>query len=499
MKRFYITTPIYYVNARPHIGSAYTTVACDVLSRWHRMNGEDVFFLTGTDEHGEKVFKTAQQAGISPIEICNQNSARFEKSWDTLKISYNNFIRTTDIKHKQAVEAILNKLKAKDLIYLGEYKGLYCVPCERYYSVKELKKGKCPFHNKKPIALSENCYFLKISSFQDKLIKLIKKKDFLIEPIERRNEVLGFLTSNKLEDLAISREKVEWGIKIPWDNSHVVYVWIDALINYLSGIGWSGNFKKWPKYWPANIQLIGKDILRFHAVIWPAILLAINAPFPKKLYAHGFFTVNGQKMSKSLGNVIDPEKLATIFDTDALRWLLLGVFPFGQDGDISMSGFYDKYNNDLCNGIGNLLRRVTTLATKNNKKFIHPARVNSLFKQKINKTWKEYEENMNKLKFERVIKNTNDFVGFLDKYIDKQKPWQVSIENKEYTKIIYNLLEGIRHLSWMICPFMPDKSNDIFESLGLLKEKGKTIKQGQTLFKNDFKKINKGKILFPKL
>ncbi|MBL7141978.1 methionine--tRNA ligase [Patescibacteria group bacterium] len=501
MKKFYITTPIYYVNAKPHIGGAYTTIAADVLARWHRMKGEKVFFLTGTDEHGQKIAQAAKKQNTTPQKLCDQNSARFQEVFDTLKISYDRFIRTTDSEHEKMVVQVFKKLRDKKLIYKGTYKGLYCIGCERYYTAKELVNGKCPIHQKKAITLSEECYFFKLADFQQPLLKLIKNNKWVIEPEERRNEVLGFLKSEKLEDLAISREKVAWGIPVPWDNSQTIYVWIDALLNYLSGVGWKGQSKKWPKDWPPTVQLIGKDILRFHAVIWPAILLSLEAPLPKKLYAHGFFTIGGRKMSKSLGNIIDPEEMAMTFRADALRWLLLSIFPFGQDGDISQSKFYDKYNADLSNGLGNLLRRVLTLALKSKKKFSPPSKTSYKFKRKTALIWRAYRESLDQLKFEVALASICDLITFCDRYIDQEEPWNLFRQDVEkYRKVLYNLLESLRHLAWLIQPFMPEKSNQIFECLGLLgQEKKKSLAKGSQWGKTEFKKINQGEVLFPKL
>lgn len=501
MAKFYVTTPIYYVNDKPHIGHAYTTITADILARWHRMKGKKIFFLTGTDEHGEKIAKAAEEKGLKPKQLCDQNAAKYEEVWDTLKISYNKFIRTTDPAHEKIVAKVLTHLFDKKLIYKGTYQGLYCVGCERYYTAKELVDGSCPIHQKKAITLSENCYFFKLSGFQQRLINLIRDNKWVIEPKERRNEVLGFLRTEKLEDLAISREKVEWGIRIPWDNSQTIYVWIDALLNYLSGIGWKGQAGSRPEDWPPEIQLIGKDILRFHAIIWPAVLLSLDLPLPKRLYAHGFFTISGEKMSKSLGNVFDPEELAGTFGTDALRWLMLSIFPFGQDGDISQSKFYDKYNTDLSNGLGNLHRRVLTLALKNNKKFSPLKKADIDFQKKTELVWRKYEKALDQLKFETALSAINDLAGFCDKYIDRQEPWQLFKKDiAEYQKVLYNLLEGLRHLAWLTQPFMPEKSDQIFASLGLLsQEKKKTLAKGKKWGKEEFKKIIPSDVLFPRL
>ncbi len=531
MSKFYITTPIYYVNAKPHLGSAYTTIAADILARYHRLRDEEVFFLTGTDEHGVKIAEAAKEQGKSPKEWCDENAARYQLVWDQLQISYNHFIRTTDPYHEEAVAKIVQTLYDKNLIYKGVYSGLYCVGCERYYTQKELVDGKCPDHQKEPISLSEDCYFFKLSAFQEPLLELIGFGDWVIEPTERRNEVLGFLKSEKLEDLAISRSKVEWGVPLSWDDSQTIYVWIDALLNYLTGLGWDGQnnskFKtKVPehtapvcsvlgraqkicalvqnsklRYWPPDVQLIGKDILRFHAVIWPALLLALEIPLPKKLFVHGFFTVNSQKMSKSLGNVIDPEEMINIFGSDATRYLLISAFPFGQDGDISMAKFYDRYNADLANGIGNLVARVLALATKMQNEKCKMQNDKSKFKNEIEKVWQKYEKALEKLAFEEATKTVLDFVAFCDRYVNETKPWKLAKDDlAKFQEVIYNLLEGLRQLAWLIMPFMPNMSDKIFEQLGILSgEKKKSLKEAKEWGSVEFKKIERSQILFPRI
>ena len=501
MKKFYITTPVYYVNDKPHLGHAYSTIAADVLARFHRMKGEEVFFLTGTDEHGAKIAQTAEKEKIKPQELCNQISAKYERVWDVLKISYNNFIRTTDPKHAKMVAQVLERLNDQNLIYKSVYQGLYCVDCERYYTSKELIKGKCPIHNKKAISLSEDCYFFKLSIFQEKLLKLIKSDKLIIEPKERRKELLSFLQLNKLEDLAISRTNVEWGISLPWDKRQTIYVWVDALLNYLSGLGWNGKTNQISNQWPPDVQLLGKDILRFHAVIWPAILLALDIPLPRKLYIHGFFTINGQKMGKSTGNAIDPAETAKIFGVDALRWLMLSSFPFGHDGDISQSKFYDKYNADLSNGLGNLLRRVLSLAEKTDEIFLPSHRPEAKFKKEIKILWENCETFFGELKFEAITASIQNFIGFCDRYVDKNEPWKLFKNDfNQYKNVIYNLLESLRHIAWLVRPFMPSKSDEILRSLGIeSSEKEKTLIIGKQWGKISFEKISQGKILFPRL
>ncbi len=358
--KFYITTPIYYVNDKPHIGHAYTTVAADVLARWHRSLGEQVFFLTGTDEHGVKVAQAAQQAGQSEREFCDGKAEDFKNAWQLLNIQYDNFIRTTDPTHEAAVQKVLQALYDKNLIYKGEYEGLYCSGCEQYKIADDLLDGKCPDHQIEPQRMKEESYFFKLSHFQKELEKRIAGDELKIEPKERKNEVLSFIKSG-LTDISISRQNVSWGIPLPFDSKFTTYVWVDAFLNYLTGLGWdpvrssngdhgasgekippnplaslkrerSGPFLKgetWGDFWPPDIQLMSKDILRVHATIWPSLLLALQLPLPRRIFVHGFFTIEGQKMSKSLGNVIWPEQLVQKFGADGARYLLLAATPFG--------------------------------------------------------------------------------------------------------------------------------------------------------------------------
>jgi len=497
MSKFYITTPIYYVNDKPHLGHAYTTVAADVLARYHRMIGDKVFFLTGTDEHGLKIRKSAEKAGKTPQEWCDENSAKFELVWDSLNISYDNFIRTTNPSHIEVVKRAIKELVGKNLIYRGKYEGLYCVDCEQYYSPKELINGLCPIHRKKPVKLVEDCYFFKLSAFQKILLKLIDDKGLIIEPEERKNEVLGFLKSEKLEDIAITRERVRWGIPFPENESQTIYVWIEALLNYLTGIGWQGDPKELPEFWPPDIQLMAKDILRFHAVVWPAMLLALEIPLPKKIFAHGFFTFAGQKMSKSLGNIIDPVEIANLFSSDGLRYLLLASVPFGQDGDISRGKFYDRYNSDLANGLGNLVSRVLKLA-KDKKITVYR---DKNFQEKVKVIWSNYQKALEELAFEKAISEIQSFISFVNQFIDEKEPWKLTkTDINEFNNVIYTLLESLRHLAWLIYPFMPETSNKIFSALGIDKdEKTKEFTEAKKFGEVKFEKISQCSPLFPRL
>ncbi|MEK9129836.1 MAG: methionine--tRNA ligase [Patescibacteria group bacterium] len=495
--KFYITTPIYYVNGEPHLGHAYTTIAADVFARYHRLKNNDVFFLVGTDEHGLKIEQKAIQMNKNPQEFCDEISAKFQFLWDTLNISNDYFIRTTDLNHKNVVRKALQILFDKNLIYKKKYQGFYCIGCEEYKTKIQLKNGKCPLHQKEPECIQEECYFFKLSNFQKQLIEKIQKDEFKIEPIERKNEILGFLNKEDLKDVAISRKKVKWGIPLPFDKSHTTYVWVDAFLNYLTGINWQGDTKKIPNFWPPNVQLMAKDILRVHATIWPALLLALNIPLPNKIFVHGFFTINGQKMSKSIGNVILPNDLIDKFGIDATRYLLLSQFPLEQDGDISMEKLEEKYNSNLVNGLGNLIARVLTLAEHNQFSFNNETSSNET-KVKIKKIWDEYEKNIENFQLFESLKIIWELIAFYDKYIEKEKPWKIKNNSKQLNKILFNCLEGIYHLGIMCLPFMPKISEKIFVQLGIENEiTKKSLNELKNIKQFNFK-IKKGENLFPR-
>ncbi|MEA2064674.1 MAG: methionine--tRNA ligase [Patescibacteria group bacterium] len=511
--KFYITTPIYYVNADPHIGSAYTTVAADVLARYHRMIGDDVFFLTGADEHGAKIAKKAKEAGIEPQKFVDEIVAKFKFAWDELNISNDNFIRTTDLKHKKAVQNALQYMYDKGDIYKGEYEGLYCKGCEQYKSEKDLIGGKCPDHNKKPEKTSEECYMFKMSKYSEKILEKIKSDEFKIRPTNRKKEILNFYRDG-LKDIAFSRKNVKWGIPLPWDKSHTVYVWADAFLNYITGIGLSGDLKDklyfknlTEKWWPANLHLMSKDILRVHATIWPAMLLALDLPLPKELFIHGFFLIDGQKMSKSLGNIIAPSDMVKKYGVDGVRYLLMSATLFGHDGDIGWKKFDEKYNADLANGLGNLVARSITLAEKMRnvglkmqKSKIKNQNDNS--KCKINKLLK-YKKKIESVEIDKAIDIIFGEIKFLDNLITTEKPWEM-IKNKDENvgEIMYNILERIRIIAWMLLPFMPDTTKKIWTQLGLSpaeemkKDFNKAVEWGG-LSANT--KIKKGESLFPRV
>lgn len=454
--KFYITTSIAYVNAPPHIGFALETIQADVLARYHRFLGKEVFFLTGTDEHGSKIEKAAKEAGKTPKDFTKEISQRFKDLKEALNLSNNDFIRTSDKKrHWPAVQKAWRQLLEKGDIYKKKYKGLYCIGCEAFLKKKDLFNGKCPNHQRKPEIIEEENYFFKLSKYADDVRKEIEKERIKIIPETRKNEILSFINKG-VEDISISRskEKLKWGIPVPNDAGQVIYVWFEALLNYISAIGYGkdeGNFKK---FWPADIHCVGKDIFRFHALMWPAILIALNLPRPRNILVHGFITVKGQKMSKSLGNIVDPFELVDKYGTDALRYFLLREIPSTEDGDFTYEKFKERYNADLAHGLGNLVARVINLSRKEGVNLNSNFLIKDLdLKKEIKKTEKEYQKFLKEFKFNEALSSIWKLISFLDKYLEKEKPWQ-----KRDKKVIYNLLYGINKISEFLEPFLPETS-----------------------------------------
>ena len=455
-KKFYVTTPLYYSNDKAHVGSAYTTIAADVLARWRRSLGDDVYYQTGVDEHGAKMEKAAKLAGFkNPKEFCDYQTQFWKKAWQDLNISYDFFIRTTDTEHEQFVQRFIKKLWDKGEIYKGKYEGLYCLGCEEFKEPSDLIDEKCPMHNSKPQKIKEINYFFKLSKYQKILIGLIESDKFKIKPKERKNEVLGFLKKEKLKDISVSREKVVWGIQLPWDKKQTVYCWVDALLNYLSGIE-----SKSKIFWPADLHLIGKDILKFHAVLWPALLLAGGYKLSKKIFAHGFFTLQGKKISKTSGNIIYVSVLVEKYGADAVRYSLLREIPFGQDGDISEEKIANRYNNYLANDLGNLVLRTITLVKKAKLKGeILKVEVSSL----------KIDNLLQNLKFKEVLEKIFQEVKEANFYINKEKPWQFDHSDKKLRQILQILQEKILLISKSLEPFMPETSTKIQSQLQTLK------------------------------
>ncbi len=500
MAKFYVTTPIYYVNDVPHIGHSYTTIAADVLARLHRAQGDDVFFLTGTDEHGAKVAESAAKAGKSPQEFCDDVSGRFRDVWRLLNISNDKFIRTTDPAHVSAVTKMLTELNDRGYIYKGEYTGLYCVGCERYYSRDELVDGKCPLHNKEPEIVSEETYFFKLSEFNDRILAAIESGELSIEPEERKNEITSFLRLEGLTDLAMSRSKVEWGIPLPFDPSHTAYVWVDALFNYVSGVGWPADMAMFNRFWPADVELMAKDILRVHATIWPAMLLALELPLPKRLVIHGFFTVDGHKMSKSLGNAIDPAALAMTYTADGIRYFILREFGFGQDGDFSVSRLNERYNKDLANDLGNLVSRVLAMVEKYQNGVVAAAAADEEIDRSLRDTvlnaYRSRDTALERVAFNDALAAVWQAVSEANRYVDATAPWALDKagETKRLAVVLYNCVEAVHHISALIDPFLPETAAKTRAMLGIAAT-GPAV-WGQT---RDKAKVTKGESLFPRL
>ncbi len=468
MKKFYVTTAIDYVNAEPHIGHAYQKIIADVLSRWHKLKGKKVWFLTGTDEHGQKLSRTAGEKGLTEKEFVDKMAKKFKQAWDKLDVEYDRFIRTTDKDHEKLVQEFVKKIE-KD-IYKGTYEGLYCFGCERYYTEKDLKDGKCPFHpDKKVEKVKEETYYFKLSKYQKQLLELYESKFVL--PEERRNEIRNRVKEG-LQDLSITRTNFSWGIPFPIDKKHVVYVWFDALLNYVSGAN---------GFWPADIHLLGKDNGWFHAVIWPAMLLSAGYKLPKTVFIHGFLTFNGQKISKSLGNVISPNYLVDKYSVDSIRYFICRNFVFGEDGDFSEKVLIGRHNNELANKLGNLVSRVTALAEKLG---IQKCENKLLKKLKL----EEIENYVDNYEFDKALNEVFSFVDICNNYVQEKKPWE-----SEDKRVLYELVDSIKAIGILLWPFIPETSEKIAKQLGfkiVFSEIKKPLKAG---------KIKKGEILFNKI
>jgi methionyl-tRNA synthetase len=496
--KFYITTPIYYVNDRPHIGHALTCIASDVIARYNRRQGKDVVFLTGTAEHGDKIFGSAEKAGMEIQQFVDENAAKFSYAWKNLKITHDDFIRTTEERHEKAVNLFFNKLKESSQIYEGEYKGLYCVGHEAFVKEIDLVDGLCPDHKTKPETLKEKNWFFKLSKYQKELKEKITNDEFKIDPIARKNEILSFIDRG-LEDIAISRQNVKFAIPLPWDDEQTIYVWLDELFNYCTAVGYESDRAMFDKYWPADVHVIGKDIIKFHCIIWPALLLAIGEELPKRVYAHGFFTVNGDKMSKTIGNVIDPNVWVKKYGADVVRYFLLREVPFGQDGDVSEKKLEERYNGDLANGLGNLIQRVATLIENNltGEIFYKKEELDRLsnedemiFERFLNDS--DYRDHIDNFELHRALEDIFNKISVANKFIDDKKPWVEVKEDPERFLVTMTVLVGMIHrIAWLLQPFIPETTDKIFEIFS--SPKTKDIEENHKFF------IKKGDPLFPRI
>jgi len=474
---FYITTPIYYVNDVPHIGHAYTTIAADVLARYWRLRGRDVFFLTGLDEHGQKVQQAAAKAGVNPQAHCDKLAPQFQDLWKRLNISNDAFIRTTDAPHKSAVQQYLQELFDKQQIYKADYTGWYCTFDERFWTEKDVENGLCPDCNRPVERISEHNYFFKMGQYQDRLIDHIKQHPNFIRPESRRNEVLGFLTTQKLGDLSISRPKsrLSWGIELPFDKDYVTYVWFDALVNYVSALEYLPKKPAFDQFWPANVHLVGKDILTTHAVYWSTMLMALNLPLPETIFAHGWWTVDGEKMSKSRGNVVDPNKMVDEFGADAFRYFLLREVPFGQDGDFSQEAMITRINSDLANGLGNLLSRTLTLIERTQAGLVPvPGKTGAAERDLQQATVALINallpRHIEQLEFSRALEAIWQVVQIANQYVDKTAPWTLAKNESaadQLRTVLYHMAETLRCLSLATYSFMPASARTISHQLGL--------------------------------
>ncbi|MCI5701348.1 MAG: methionine--tRNA ligase [Erysipelotrichaceae bacterium] len=498
-KKYYITTPIYYPSANFHIGHCYTTVIADSIARYKKQNGYDVYFLTGSDEHGLKIQRKAEALGITPKEYVDKIIEDAKDLWSSLGIEYDRFIRTTDPDHVEVVQKIFKKLYDKGDIYKGEYKGLYCTPCESFWTESQLVDGKCPDCGRDVEEASEEAYFFRLSKYQDRLVEYIETHPEFIQPESRKNEMINNFIKPGLEDLCVSRTTFNWGIPVSFDPKHVIYVWIDALSNYISALGYlTEDDSKFKKYWPADLHIVGKEIVRFHTIIWPILLMALDLPLPKQVFGHGWLVINGGKISKSLGNYKDPREYIATYSKDAIRYYLLREVPFGSDGTFSEDLLVSRYNTDLANTVGNLVNRTLSMLTKYFDGVIVKSDVKTEFDDSlislVESTKVKVDEYMDKLEIPEALDSIFEIFRRSNKYIDETTPWILAKEeNKDKLKtVLYNLIESIRIGAILLLPFIPDTANEILRQINTKNITLDTITFGSLetdIHINDFKPI----------
>ena len=501
---YYITTPIYYPSDKLHIGHAYCTTIADTLARFHRAKGEDVFFLTGSDEHGLKIQRKAQEKGITPIEYVDAIIANFKQLWNELNISNNDFIRTSEERHHKVVQDVLTKIFEQGDIYKKNYEGLYCVPCESYWLERQLVDGKCPDCGRPVEKMQEESYFFKLSKYQDWWLQFIEENPNFIQPASRRNEMINFVKQG-LEDLCITRTTFDWGIPVPFDKKHVVYVWFDALLNYLTGIKYGTDDAMFNKFWPASLHLVGKEIVRFHTIIWPIMLKAMGVELPQKVYGHGWLVIDGDKMSKSKGNVIDPLALIDEFGADAIRYFLLREIVFGNDGNFSRDALITRINSDLANDLGNLLHRTVSMIEKYHGGVVTNAGVNEAVDEDlqalVKTTVANFEKDMDAMEINSAIKGVWALISRANKYIDETGPWILAKDEAKAARlqtVMYNLAETLRVVAILVAPFIPSTSPKIYTQLGL-EVPAEVLLTDAEFGKMESTKVQKGEPLYPRI
>ena len=499
MPKYYLTTPIYYVNDKPHIGHSYTTIVADVIARYRRLRGDEVRFVTGTDENSQKNVEAAEKAGQKDIQAyLDDMSADWRQTWTDLGITFDDFIRTTEDRHKKGVEKFWNAVYEKGDIYEGEYEGLYCTGCEAFYKETDLVDGSCPVHKKPATKLKEKNWFFRLTKYRPALLAHIDAHPEFIRPVSRRNEVRSYV-DKFMEDISISRETVRWGIPVPNDPKSVIYVWFDALLNYMTAVGYGTDDAMFSKWWPADLHLVGKDIIKFHCALWPAMLMSAGLPLPTQVFAHGYFTIEGEKMSKSLGNVIDPKDMAAKYGMDALRFFLLREIPFGDDGDFSEERLKQRYSGELGNALGNLMHRVLSMTEKYFEGKV-PALDGDGAAAKA--AWENYEKAMDSFDFLTTLNVILASARSMNGEIDIEKPWDLAkTDRTRLAGLLYRHLEQLRHLAWMLKPIMPETSTKMLLQLGAtVAEMNKTYDSAKTWGgMTEGATIAKGQPLFPRL